>query len=285
MNVKELDPMPSVRWVLVAAVPFFAVVIGCWYVLKYWFAQSRNYSEERRAGIFEGLISDLSEKRPELFDRNGPKDFIVTADRWSQWRWRCIMYWAKKDKERMEKANRRGGNNPDEPIGLWSLAKRKLIIKWAPQIQLVGQKGKKAAASNPEEQNSEDESKFDVELAGGGGGDFIAKGLQPPTAVAMAQAAHAGPQFKGWQRQIESADSKSVENKSAGGGYGGDGDVGADPSSKRPSMPPGPVISGMMVEEGSDESELKQIIVSDNGNITQEGSDTGCTEDAGREAL
>lgn len=271
MNVKELNSTPSVYWVLVAAIPFFAVVIGCWYILKYWFAQSRNYSDESRAGIFEGLISELGEKRSDLFDNSGPKDWVVVADRVSRWKWKVILYWARRDRARLEAAAmRKGVGIPDEPIGLWSRAKRAMIVRWASTIQVVGENRNRKMKQQALYDSNDDtgSTKVDVEFASGG--EVIARGLRPTLKPALSVGISSdqlqiATDFKGW------GGDKNEAGK-------------AEPSEGRPTMVE-TKVSGMMVEEGSDESQLKQMIVSEHGNITQEEPGGDCAEDAGRELM
>ena len=127
MNVDTFSGNPSILWYFVAAVPFMIVVLILWYLLKHWFAKSQQQPLQR--GAYEALFTSLQSRRPEIWTRQGPRAYIVPADRWSRLKWALIKRWTTGDA-----VPRAAGSEEEQPIGQWNRFKRYLVEKWATEI-------------------------------------------------------------------------------------------------------------------------------------------------------
>jgi len=135
MNVKTFagEGTPDIKWFFIALLPFFAVVIIVWYLLKHLLAKSRRAPIQR--GLYEALYTHLEEQNSSLWTRQGPREYVVPADWASKVKWRLIKYWAKDDSRTMKP----GAVN--EPIGGWQRIKRWLMEKWTREIKIVKESG------------------------------------------------------------------------------------------------------------------------------------------------
>ncbi|RPB21442.1 hypothetical protein L211DRAFT_851420 [Terfezia boudieri ATCC MYA-4762] len=135
MNVKTFagGSTPDIKWFFIALLPFFAVVIVGWYLLKHLLAKNPRAPIQR--GLYEALYSHLEEQNPSLWTRQGPSEYVVPADWASKVKWRLIKYWAKDDSRAMKP----GAVN--EPIGGWERIKRGLIERWTREIKIVKELG------------------------------------------------------------------------------------------------------------------------------------------------
>ena len=130
MNVNILADNPSIQWFFVSAVPFFIVVIMLWWGLKHFFAASRDMPIQR--GAFEQLFTEMQNRRPEVWTRSGPREYVQPKTMLGQWKWRLILRWTTGE------ALPQPAQPDDEPIGGWNRVKRHLIRKWTNELVLVG---------------------------------------------------------------------------------------------------------------------------------------------------
>ncbi|KAA8913609.1 hypothetical protein FN846DRAFT_771816 [Sphaerosporella brunnea] len=131
MNVDTFKGNPSIKWYFISAVPFMLFVLLLWYILKHLFAKSRQQPLQR--GAYEALFTELQSRRPDLFTRQGPRDYIRPADRKSRWKWRLIQHWTAGDA-----VPRAAGSAAaeEEPVGQWNRLKRYLIQRWTAEINI-----------------------------------------------------------------------------------------------------------------------------------------------------
>lgn len=131
MNVDTFRDNPPIKWYFISAVPFMLLVLIFWYLLKHWFAKSRQMPLQR--GAYEALFTELQTQRSELWTRTGPKDIVHPADRMSRIKWHLIRRWTTGDA--IPRAS--GVGQEDEPIGQWNRMKRYLIQRWTNEIELA----------------------------------------------------------------------------------------------------------------------------------------------------
>lgn len=131
MNVNILADNPSIEWFFISALPFFFFVLFLWFALKHFFAASRNAPIQR--GVFEHLFQELQGKRPEIWTRNGPREYVQPKTRMGQWKWWLVLKWTTGDALPQEPSP------DDEPIGAWNRVKRCLIRRWTKELTLVGE--------------------------------------------------------------------------------------------------------------------------------------------------
>jgi len=99
-----------------------------WYVLKHWFAASRDTPVRR--GVYESLFTQLHNNRPEMWTRQGPREYLVPSTFSSRWKWWLVIHWTTGN------AVPRAPTQEDEPIGAWNRMKRYLIRRWTAEIEL-----------------------------------------------------------------------------------------------------------------------------------------------------
>jgi hypothetical protein len=104
------------------------LVFILWYVLKHWFAASRDTPLQR--GVYEALFNQLHNYRPEMWTRQGPREYLVPSTYSSRWKWWLVTRWTTGD------AIPRAPTPEDEPIGVWNRTKRYLIKRWTAEIEL-----------------------------------------------------------------------------------------------------------------------------------------------------
>lgn len=229
MNVKQLENMPDISWLFIWAVPFFMAILVMWYGLKYWFAASRDAVSPRR-GVYESLFSELAEQRPEIWTRQGPRDYVVPATTTSSWKWAIMVWWTRNVDIG---TTSRTTIVETEPIGLLTRFQRALLRRWTPQIRLV---------------DSCATEKMGEDLESASTGQTLPKAMVEVADPAIVVGA--GRTWRtiseDWAMRQEEADLAAPEGE-------------------------GKRHSGILVEEGSDETKLQQIFEVDQG-----------SEDAGR---
>jgi len=104
------------------------LVFILWYVLKHWFAASHDTPVRR--GVYESLFSQLHNDRPEMWTRQGPREYLVPSTYSSRWKWWLIIRWTTGD------VIPRTPTPEYESIGAWNRMKRYLIRRWTTEIQL-----------------------------------------------------------------------------------------------------------------------------------------------------
>ncbi|KAF8247742.1 hypothetical protein K440DRAFT_600870 [Wilcoxina mikolae CBS 423.85] len=159
MNVDTFSNNPSIKWYFISAAPFMVIVLIFWYLLKHWFAKSRQMPLQR--GAYEALFIELQTMRPEIWTRQGPREYVHPADRISRIKWALMTRWTSGDA--IPRAS--GISAEDEPIGSWNRVKRFLIERWTREIVLA-----------PEE---------DVEATGGLVSSAIAEMVGPSVGTAL----------------------------------------------------------------------------------------------------
>lgn len=237
MNVRQLESMPDISWLFIWAVPFFFVVLVMWYGLKYWFAESRDGVPSRR-GIYESLFSELSEMRPEIWTRQGPRDYVVPATTGSSWKWSLMVWWTK------DLGNDNGPRNttPSHPVGLWTRFQHTLLRRWTKQLKLESRSLSKAGANM----------------------DSAHGGLLPTAIKATVDPAVVVGTGRTWRSMSEDWAMQNEVCEVASRGLAGVSEEKQE--------------SGVMVEEESDESKLRQMFeasAADNGGVNPAANDPG----------
>lgn len=130
MNVDTFSGDPSIKWYFAAVVPFMVLVLVGWYVLKHLFARHRQ--DPLRRGSYERLFADLHAVRPDIWSRQGPREYLQPRDWRSRLKWQLIVRWT------AGKATRTLPNADDEDsLGVWKRLKRWCIHRWTPEIELM----------------------------------------------------------------------------------------------------------------------------------------------------
>ncbi|KAF8472021.1 hypothetical protein BDZ91DRAFT_717042 [Kalaharituber pfeilii] len=129
MNVETFagEGTPSIKWFFIIVIPFFAIVLIGWYILKHRLARHRRAPMQR--GWYEALFTQLQEENPTLWSRQGPREYVEPVDWVSRMKWRIIKQWTN------EKALPKPGDS-EEPIGAWNRIKQFLIKKWTKEIKI-----------------------------------------------------------------------------------------------------------------------------------------------------
>ncbi|KAL8991293.1 MAG: hypothetical protein Q9177_000256 [Variospora cf. flavescens] len=131
MNVDTFADDPSIKWYFVAAVPLMLLVLVLWYIIKHFLARQRQTPYQR--GIYEHLFQDLASSYPQLWSRNGPRQFIRPQGMMGRMKWNLILYW-----NQPEKTVRSGAPDPDadsDDLGAWARCKRMLTRRWTSQLR------------------------------------------------------------------------------------------------------------------------------------------------------
>lgn len=147
MNVDLFEQNPKIKWYFITVFPFVSshppprgiphthlpppqmiLVIVSWYTLKHLLARHRQTPQQR--GIYEAFYVDLHNRRPELWTRQGPRDYVKPATRVSRIKWWLMLRWAKTNRIQPRSLT------DDEPIGAWNRVKRYFVAKWTTQIEL-----------------------------------------------------------------------------------------------------------------------------------------------------
>lgn len=155
MNVNVFKDNPDIKWFFIVIVPFVslpssppiypppsthtraraliskrhsqgAIILLGWYILKHMLARHRRAPMER--GFYETLFTELQDSSPNLWTRQGPKEYIRAGSWANRLKWRMIKRWT--DEKVMAKPG-----DQEEPIGGWNRLKRLLIRKWSSQIE------------------------------------------------------------------------------------------------------------------------------------------------------
>jgi len=88
-------------------------------------------------GAYEALFIELQTMRPDVWTRQGPREFVQPADRMSRIKWALMTRWTSGDA--IPRAS--GISAEEEPIGTWNRIKRFLIERWTREIMLAPQGG------------------------------------------------------------------------------------------------------------------------------------------------
>jgi len=111
------------------------IVFISWYLLKHWLTRHRQSPHQR--GIYEALYADLHNRRPELWSRAGPRNYVQPKDRVSKIKWWLMVHWM--SPKRLLPSRPPGGQVLDnEPVGGYNRLKRYLVRKWTPEIEVIG---------------------------------------------------------------------------------------------------------------------------------------------------
>jgi len=106
-----------------------------WYLLKHWLTRHRQSPHQR--GIYEALYADLHNRRPELWSRAGPRNYVQPKGRVSKIKWWLMLHWMS-PKRLLPPRQPAGQVLDDEPVGAYNRLKRYLVRKWTPEIELIG---------------------------------------------------------------------------------------------------------------------------------------------------
>ncbi|KAF2102292.1 hypothetical protein NA57DRAFT_28231, partial [Rhizodiscina lignyota] len=129
MNVDTFQSgAPSIKWWFIVSVPMMFLVFFIWYIIKHFLAQRRQDPLVR--GTYEHLFHDLSNEHPQLWSRNGPRDYIEPKGRIANWKWYFLKKWFAPAKTIAAK----GYDQDIDGLGAWARVKRALAIRWLPQI-------------------------------------------------------------------------------------------------------------------------------------------------------
>ncbi|CAZ79658.1 unnamed protein product [Tuber melanosporum] len=134
MSVDTFADNPSIKWYFIVTVPFMAAVLVSWYLLKHWLTRHRQSPHER--GVYEALYADLHSRRPELWSRAGPRNYIQPKGRASKIKWWLMLHWMS-PKRLLPPRPPAGQILDDEPVGAYNRLKRYLVRKWTPEIEVV----------------------------------------------------------------------------------------------------------------------------------------------------
>ncbi|CUS11241.1 unnamed protein product [Tuber aestivum] len=134
MNVDTFAESPSVKWYFIVAVPFMVAVVISWYLLKHWLTRHRQ--SPHRRGVYEALYADLHNRRPELWSRAGPRNYVQPKGRASKIKWWLMLHWMS-PKRLLPPRPPAGQALDDEPIGAYNRLKRYLVRKWTPEIEVI----------------------------------------------------------------------------------------------------------------------------------------------------
>ncbi|KAG0643438.1 hypothetical protein HOY80DRAFT_1007433 [Tuber brumale] len=134
MSVDTFADSPSIKWYFIVAVPFMVAVFISWYLLKHWLTRHRQSPHER--GIYEALYADLHNRRPELWSRAGPCNYVRPKGRVSKIKWWLMLRWMS-PKRLLPPRPPAGQILADEPIGAYNRLKRYLVRKWTPEIEVI----------------------------------------------------------------------------------------------------------------------------------------------------
>jgi len=111
------------------------VVFLSWYLLKHWLTRHRQSPHQR--GIYEALYADLHNRRPELWSRAGPRNYVQPKGRVSKIKWWLMLHWMS-PKRLLPPRPPAGQILDNEPVGAYNRLKRYLVRKWTPEIELIG---------------------------------------------------------------------------------------------------------------------------------------------------
>ncbi|MBE7182201.1 MAG: magnesium transporter CorA family protein, partial [Terriglobus roseus] len=130
MNVDTFSNDPSLKWFFISAVPLMLVVLGLWYVVKHMIARSRQDPLVR--GTWEHLFHDLAVRHPQVWSRDGPRDYVRPKGRVARVKWALLKRWLAPAKTIA------AGNydNTVDGLGAWARLQRYLAIRWLPEIEV-----------------------------------------------------------------------------------------------------------------------------------------------------
>lgn len=129
MNVDLFENNPSIKWYFITTIPFMIFVLLSWYILKHILSRHRQSPQQR--GIYEAFYMDLNNRRPDLWTRQGPRDFVQPATRIARLKWWFITRWAANNRAQVRNLG------DDEPIGAWNRIKRYLVWRWTDDLPLL----------------------------------------------------------------------------------------------------------------------------------------------------
>jgi len=112
-----------------------AAVFISWYLLKHWL--TRHSQSPHQRGIYEALYTDLHNRRPELWSRAGPLDYVQPKDRVSKIKWWLIVHWM--SPKRLPPPRPLVGQIlGNEPLGTYNRLKRHFAKRWTSEIEVIG---------------------------------------------------------------------------------------------------------------------------------------------------
>lgn len=135
MNVDTFQNDPSIKWWFIVSVPLMALVLAAWYLVKHWLARARQDPLVR--GTWEHLFHNLAVEHPDLWSRNGPRDYVQPRGRLSKLKWMLLQRW-------FEPSKTITAGNYDttvDGLGAWQRCKRYLAIRWLKDIQVSNPTG------------------------------------------------------------------------------------------------------------------------------------------------
>ncbi|KAF2083625.1 hypothetical protein K490DRAFT_151, partial [Saccharata proteae CBS 121410] len=137
MNVDTFSDDPSIKWYFISAVPLMLLVFFFWYLFKHcaFSASVRGGGRHAAAatpairGVYESLYHEFAARRPDLWSRNGPRDWVRPVGWQSRVKWRLLRRWFAP-----ERTVRAPQPNPVIDIGVWARVKQSLVRRWLGQI-------------------------------------------------------------------------------------------------------------------------------------------------------
>jgi hypothetical protein len=148
------------------------VVVVVYLVLKN--ALSKSHQDPMRRGTYENIYYQFSLEHPEMWSRNGPRNYVKPQGPLSSLKWRLISYWFAPGRTINAKPLA-----DIHDLGIWARLKHSLARRWLGQIDLAPGSGALSAAEQGE-----------AIILGGSPSDFgaVTELMALSTPVAMADA-------------------------------------------------------------------------------------------------